>query len=87
VKLLYTTDSKCVVQGGDGFQFSDPLRVKQMLSDAVPEIESRPFRHLLNNNSFGSAPAWGAGGRRFKSCRPDHSNPYVVRATDNLQIL
>ena len=20
----------------------------------------------------GSAPAWGAGGRRFKSCRPDH---------------
>ena len=32
-------------------------------------FESRPFRHLLNNNSFGSAPAWGAGGRRFKSCR------------------
>ena len=21
----------------------------------------------------GSAPAWGAGGRRFKSSRPDHS--------------
>ncbi len=22
---------------------------------------------------FGSAPDWGSGGRRFKSCRPDHS--------------
>ena len=21
---------------------------------------------------FGSAPAWGAGGRRFESCQPDH---------------
>ncbi len=22
---------------------------------------------------LGSAPAWGAGGRRFESCLPDHS--------------
>lgn len=31
------------------------------------------FRHLNRGVAqFGSAPALGAGGRRFKSCRPDH---------------
>ena len=27
---------------------------------------------------LGSAPALGAGGRRFKSCLPDHSKPFEV---------
>ena len=29
-----------------------------------------------NKAQFGSAPAWGAGGRRFNSCLPDQ-NPYL----------
>ena len=29
-------------------------------------------QHLRDVAQFGSAPALGAGCRRFKSCRPDH---------------
>ncbi len=28
---------------------------------------------------FGSAPDWGSGGRKFKSCHPDHKNSTVQR--------
>ena len=27
---------------------------------------------------LGSAPVWGTGGRRFKSCLPDHTRPHSV---------
>ncbi len=28
----------------------------------------------------GSAPAWGAGGRRFESCQPDHFSKLLAKA-------
>src|SRR5262249_11835096 len=30
----------------------------------------------------GSASVWGTGGRRFKSCRPDHSLPKFIGFVD-----
>ncbi|MEY2699569.1 MAG: hypothetical protein RIQ52_324, partial [Pseudomonadota bacterium] len=35
---------------------------------------------------LGSAPVWGAGGRRFKSCRPDQSSIYCLSIPLSLRI-
>tara|TARA_B110000503_G_scaffold70279_1_gene109386 strand:+ start:36 stop:239 length:204 start_codon:yes stop_codon:yes gene_type:complete len=36
--------------------------------EVLLELHQEPCRGVAQ---LGSAPAWGAGGRRFKSCRPD----------------
>ena len=43
--------------------------------EVLIELHQGSYRGVAQ---LGSAPAWGAGGRRFKSCRPDQLNPYGV---------
>ena len=48
----------------------------------IPEIQSADQKNAVNKTiilirlrgvaQFGSAPDWGSGGRRFKSCLSDH---------------
>lgn len=48
----------------------------------IPEIQSADQKNTVNKTfllirlrgvaQFGSAPDWGSGGRRFKSCLSDH---------------
>ena len=50
-----------------GFAHASPVDSRGLLDGAVRPVAGKPGRSVV-----ASAPALGAGDRRFESCRPDH---------------
>ena|SRR5437867_6247103 len=57
-------------------------RMKRKQLQRLAAAALRYNSHLRGVAQPGSVPAWGAGGRRFKSSRPDQNNQVVISAAE-----
>ena len=62
------------------YQRQDVLMIRQIRALTYLEIQNTSSSIFRDVAQPGSAPHWGCGGRRFKSCRPDQISVFALRA-------